>query len=151
MRSGSEPCPSFGLRRGFRHSRYYFRIVVRQTGTGPRGMAPVSIVRGSGRASDTVCHAISACPPPQPASQALRPASAPSCDGGPSRSRLKKSTAERPYCQPVRHTDIRTDCARAPGGAPQDRVDTADTTEGNTEQVFQATGDLAVREATLSA
>src|SRR5262245_48597843 len=32
----------------------------------------------------------------------------------PRRSWLRKSRAERPRCQHVRHTDIRTDCARAP-------------------------------------
>ena len=35
-------------------------------------------------------------------------------DAGPRRSRLRKSRAERPICQHVRHTDISTDCARAP-------------------------------------
>ena len=34
--------------------------------------------------------------------------------GVPRRSWLRKSRAERPCCQQVRHTDISTDCARAP-------------------------------------
>jgi hypothetical protein len=37
-----------------------------------------------------------------------------SCDGGPRRSWLRKSRADRPCCQQVRHADIRSDCARAP-------------------------------------
>jgi hypothetical protein len=34
--------------------------------------------------------------------------------GVPRRSWLRKSRAERPSCQQVRHSDMRTDCARAP-------------------------------------
>ena len=37
-----------------------------------------------------------------------------SATGLPRRSWLRKSRAVRPCCQHVRHTDIRTDCARAP-------------------------------------
>src|SRR5262249_37408842 len=39
--------------------------------------------------------------------------------GAPRRSWRRKSRAERPFCQHVRHTDIRTDCALAPA---QDRL-----------------------------
>ena len=38
----------------------------------------------------------------------------PRATGEPRRSWLRKSRADRPCCQQVRHTDIRTDCARAP-------------------------------------